>query len=353
MILEEHTLLAVLLAFVAGVALGLLWARLGRGRSREGRRAGSSSIHYILGLDLLASRQTDRAVSELTVAARKNTEAVEIFLILGNLLREKGQLERAIQIHQSVLHRPGLSGSERAHALLCLGMDFKRAGFRNRAFDTLREVIALEPDNAYAVSALIKIYEEDQDWQNALEWNERLEAITGQADATHQAFLHDQLGQEAAEQGDDARAARAYDQASRARRRDRAAPSPSRATCSSPRRSSRRRRRAGRPSPQASPSQAHLVFERLERVRGAARPQRTPWRSSIGPSSTADETDWRARLELARLSAGSGDVEGSFELLWEAVRKNPHALDRAHRALATAARGRRRAGSGSSATSRR
>ena len=67
------------------------------------------------------------------------------------------------------------------------------------------------------------------------------------------------------------------------------------------------------------------MFERLERVRdrlGRSGSMAELYRSVI----EADETDWRARLELARLSADSGDVEGSFELLWEAVRKNPHAL---------------------------
>ena len=140
---EEQTLLVLLVAFVAGVALGRFWASA-RASHRADRRRGTSSIHYILGLDFLASRQIDRAVSELTIAARKDTDAIEIYLILGNLLREKGQLERAIQIHQSILHRPGLSGDERAHARLCLGMDFKRAGFRNRAMDTFHEVVALE-----------------------------------------------------------------------------------------------------------------------------------------------------------------------------------------------------------------
>jgi lipopolysaccharide biosynthesis regulator YciM len=102
--LPDETLLLVLVAFAAGVALGRFWTaiRTTRGAKADARRA--SSIHYILGLDFLASRQIDRAVVELTKAARENTEATEIYLILGNLLREKGQLERAIQIHQSVLH---------------------------------------------------------------------------------------------------------------------------------------------------------------------------------------------------------------------------------------------------------
>ena len=105
---EEQVLLVVLITFAIGVAVGRYWSKSQAG-GRMNRRRDASSIHYILGLDFLASRQIDRAITELTAAARKDTEAIEIYLILGNLLREKGQLERAIQIHQSVLHRPGLS----------------------------------------------------------------------------------------------------------------------------------------------------------------------------------------------------------------------------------------------------
>jgi lipopolysaccharide biosynthesis regulator YciM len=87
--LPDETLLFVLVAFTAGVALGRFWTAIRKRRAAKADARRMSSIHYILGLDLLASRQIDRAVSELTKAARENTEATEIYLILGNLLREK------------------------------------------------------------------------------------------------------------------------------------------------------------------------------------------------------------------------------------------------------------------------
>ena len=193
----EPPLLVILVALVAGIAIGRIWSGRFWANPSERRRSGPASIHYILGLDFLASRQIDRAVSELTLAARENTEAIEIYLILGNLLREKGQIERAIQIHQSILHRPSISASERAHALLCLGMDFRKAGFRNRAMDTFRKVVELEPSNAYALRNLIKIHEEEHDWEQALSMEEKLSRATGNSDSTLRAFLYDQIGQAA------------------------------------------------------------------------------------------------------------------------------------------------------------
>jgi lipopolysaccharide assembly protein B len=320
----EHALLLVLVAFAAGVAVGRFWGTLARasGSKSDPRRA--SSIHYILGLDLLASRQIDRAVTELTKAARENTEATEIYLILGNLLREKGQLERAIQIHQSILHRPGLPRNERAHALLCLGMDFKRAGFRYRAMDTFHEVVALEPKNAYALANLVKIHEEEQDWEKALSLQEALASVTGAPDSVLRAFLFDQIGQAAWKAGEEPRAARAFEESIRCEpglppaylhfgdllssqgRLDEAEAQWSRLARDNPR-------------------HAHLAFDRLQGVRaGLGRSERmeTLYQDVV----RSDDKDWRARLALSRLRREQGKSEEAFGLLLEAVHRNPHAL---------------------------
>jgi hypothetical protein len=49
-------------------------------------------------------------------------------MILGNLYREKGQVSRAVQIHQHLLQRPRLGRLEHTHVLLCLGLDYRAAG---------------------------------------------------------------------------------------------------------------------------------------------------------------------------------------------------------------------------------
>ncbi len=320
----DETLLFALVAFAAGVAVGRLWTALDSARraKADGRRA--SSIHYILGLDLLASRQVDRAVVELTRAARENTEATEIYLILGNLLREKGQLERAIQIHQSILHRPGLPSSEKAHALLSLGMDFKRAGFRDRAMDTFREVVALEPKNAYALVNLVRIHEEEQEWEKALSLQEELSKVTGADDSTIRAFLYDQIGQAASGAGDEAKATRAFEESIRI------GPGVAPAYLHY----GDLLERGGRPEEAEAqwsrlareiPPHAHFAFERLQRVR-----------AKLGKSDSMeklyqdvireDEGDWRGRIALSRMRRSQERFEDAFELLLEAVRRNPHAL---------------------------
>ena len=87
----------------------------------------------MLGLNFLVANQIDQAIDELTKAAQAAGDPLEIHLILGNLYREKGQVGRAIQEHQSLLQRPNLRKLEHANVLLCLGLDYRRGGFVDRA----------------------------------------------------------------------------------------------------------------------------------------------------------------------------------------------------------------------------
>ncbi|HXV63959.1 MAG TPA: tetratricopeptide repeat protein [Vicinamibacteria bacterium] len=322
--LTDETLLVALVALASGVVLGRLWAKLARGRAQDPAERHSRSIHYILGLDLLASRNLDRAALELTKAARENTEATDIYLILGNVLREKGQLERAIQIHQSVLHRPGLSRSERAHVLLCLGTDFKRAGFRNRAMQTFEEVTTIEPKNAYALHSLVKIYEEEQDWNRALRAQEELSRASGSFDATVEAFLYDRIGSKAWSDQELTRASQAFEASLRADPRI----APARIHYGDLLESEGRFGEAEsqwRALAKESPHLAYLVFERLERVRERLGTQEKT-EQMYEEIVHADHRDWRARLALAELRSAASRREEAFDLLLGAARANPHAL---------------------------
>ncbi len=321
---NEQALLSALIAFIAGVALGKFWERLAFGGRPPSRKRVGESIHYILGLDYLASRQIDRAIAELTRAARADTEAVEIYLILGNLLREKGQLERAIQIHQSILHRPGLPARERAHALLCLGIDFKRAGFRNRALETLEKVVRLDPDGPYATLHLLKIHEEEHDWERALALQQKLDALGGETDSTLTAFLHDQIGQTATAAGNENLATRSFDAAIRHGRK--LAP-PYLHLGDLLERQGQRSEAVNQWETllREVPEQAYLAFGRLakayEKIGKPGKLERL-----YLEVMERDPKDWRAHLELAKRRLQEGKSSQAFLLLESAAENNPHTI---------------------------
>jgi len=115
--------LAVLLALLAGLAIGKAWERykLRDGKWFDRRRAGESR-HYMLGLNFLVANQVDLAIEELGRAASLDPDALEVHMVLGNLYREKGQVGKAITVHQTLLQRPRLTRLEHAYVLLGLGL---------------------------------------------------------------------------------------------------------------------------------------------------------------------------------------------------------------------------------------
>ena len=191
-------MLVILFTLLAGITIGKFWERykLRGGRWIDRRRA-KQSPHYILGLNFMVSNQTDLAIEELNKAISLDTEPIEIHMILGNLYREKGQVGRAIHMHQKLLQRPNLTTVEHAYVLLCLGLDFKRGGFLDRSLEAFDEVLRLDSNNRYALLNLEKLYEEQHQWK--LAHNAREKAMALHNSDSHEskpilAFLKNELG---------------------------------------------------------------------------------------------------------------------------------------------------------------
>ncbi|HAS88504.1 MAG TPA: hypothetical protein DCS48_04260 [Desulfovibrio sp.] len=92
---------------------------------------------------------TRAAIDELSKVVKDTPEAVEIYLALGNLYRSQGEIERAAQIRNSLIVRPGLDPEIKARALYELGRDFSRGGFMDRAisaFEKAREIVGDSPE---------------------------------------------------------------------------------------------------------------------------------------------------------------------------------------------------------------
>ncbi|HSC26956.1 MAG TPA: tetratricopeptide repeat protein, partial [Vicinamibacterales bacterium] len=296
-------LLSALVALLAGLAIGKAWERY---KLRDGqwidRRRARESPHYMLGLNFLVANQTEPAIEELTRAAAAAGDPLEIHLILGNPYREKGQVGRAIQEHQKLLQRPDLRKLEHANVLLCLGLDYKRGGFVDRALEAFTEVLRLDPENQYALTNLEKLYEEQHQWEEAYATRHKLaRGDTGTSQARHQeilAFLENELGLDALKRTDHAEAARRFEAAIdldertvpaylnlgdvRLRQGDRAASIA-----------------AWERLIATSPDRAYLVFGRLEDAYAqAGDANRFP--ALCRRLIDANPQDWRARLALAR-----------------------------------------------------
>src|SRR5687767_5712298 len=218
-IAEAIPFLGALIALLLGLAVGKAWERY---KLRDGkwidRRRARESHHYVLGLNSLVANQLDIAIEELSQAARVDSDALEIHLILGNVYRERGQVARAIQLHQALLQRPKLTRTEHAYVLLCLGLDFKRGGFVDRALEAFNEVLRLDPQNQYALLYLQKLHEEQHQWDDAYRIRRQLVELSGPDNHRRRsqailAFLENERGVESLKAGDLDEAARRFDAA--------------------------------------------------------------------------------------------------------------------------------------------
>jgi lipopolysaccharide assembly protein B len=321
--MPETALLAILLAGIGGVLAGRAWAaarRRGDLRDRPGFRM---SPHYTQGLHYLASGQLALATSELTKVTREDPEAVEVLQVLSHLLREAGQVERAILLHQSLLARPDLSRAERAHALSSLGTDFRRAGFLDRAARTYAEALEVDPKNIHALFGQQKLAEEQRHWGEAYDLQTRLARLRKTDDSLVLGYLQAEMGREAAEAGQNEAAEKAFRTALSLDRR--VFPAHLGLADLYAHADPRKAAAALENAIVVAPERAYLAFERLERVYAAAgEPSR--FASLCERIIRQDPRDWRARVALARHLRGQGKHEEAYGLLLRAVKANPQVL---------------------------
>jgi len=102
---------------------------LGRLSVRKNDTGNLRRIHpeYFKGLNYVLNEQPDKAIEVFIKMLEVDSETVETHLALGNLFRRRGEVDRAIRIHQNLIARPTLSRDERSIALLELGMDYMRS----------------------------------------------------------------------------------------------------------------------------------------------------------------------------------------------------------------------------------
>jgi lipopolysaccharide biosynthesis regulator YciM len=325
--MSDYALLAVLLALLLGLVAGKAWERykLRDGRWIDRRRL-RETPHYMLGLNCLVDNHIDQAVDELTRATSTDTDALEIQMILGNLYRQKGQVGRAITVHQGLLQRPDLRPIEHAHVLLCLGLDYKHGGFIDRALETFLEVVRLDPRNRYAFVNLQKLYEDQRQWVEAAAVREQIAAIDDDKQESNSqilGFLRNEVG-ESQMRAEDAAAARTFEAAIDIDKR----------TAPAYLNLGDARERMGQAAAaveawerllQTVPERAYLALDRLERSYQRAG---TPHRFAELCQRLIDQNpqDWRTRLVLSRHLAASGRHRKAFDLLLAALPHNPHGL---------------------------
>lgn len=156
------------------------------------------SREYVVGLNYLLNEEQDKAVDLFIKLLDVDSDTVETHLALGSLFRRRGEVERAIRIHQNLIARPQLSVHDRKEALLALGQDYMSAGLFDRAERIFLEVVELAGiRETKSLRGLLAIYQQEKAWESALQVVKKLELSTGQSLHVQSAHYHCEIAEQA------------------------------------------------------------------------------------------------------------------------------------------------------------
>jgi lipopolysaccharide biosynthesis regulator YciM len=132
---------------------------------------------YLEGVRYLLDDKPDRALEVFLGLAANDDETIDTHFALGSLYRRRGEVDRAIRVHQHIVGRAGLDERHRDAALTELARDYFRAGLYDRAEKLFLQLAESGRDPAVALAHLVRIHELQQDWEQAAAMHERLRAV--------------------------------------------------------------------------------------------------------------------------------------------------------------------------------
>lgn len=150
---------------VLGFALGYMLARR---RLRKQKKQLRFSNDYFQGLNYLLNDQQDKALDIFIELVETDWETIDTSLALGAIFRRQGEIDKAIKLHQNLLARPSLPAEYKSTVLVALAKDYLHAGWLDRAESLFKEVITDEEFTLEAQKCLMRIYESEQEWDNAI-----------------------------------------------------------------------------------------------------------------------------------------------------------------------------------------
>ena len=149
---------------------------------------------YFKGLNFLMAEQPDKAIEAFIEVTKQQPEAIELQFALGQLFRKRGEVDRAIRIHQSLSERADLPAEQRTAALLDLALDYQKAGLLEHAERILDDLSAksagTKKQQLQTLQLLLEIHVQERNWQKAISVAQRMQAGGDDADAYVKEIAH-------------------------------------------------------------------------------------------------------------------------------------------------------------------
>jgi lipopolysaccharide assembly protein B len=180
------------------------FARAFGGGARGSRNLDSEVCSALLSV---LDQNLDGAEEALVRALRSNADGIESYLALARLYRMRGEIGRAIRVHQNLLLREDLRKAQRLTALTGLGADFRQGGFEDRAIACYEDVLLDDKRDLISLRALVQLYARTGRYSQAIEYSRRLTRLEGGERGDEEARLYAEMAKSRYAEGhhDDAR----------------------------------------------------------------------------------------------------------------------------------------------------
>ena len=169
----ELLFLLLPIAFYAG------WRASRKRLSRSQIKQRNLSDNFVKGINFLLSEEPDKALEVFLNHQDIDEYTAETYQLLGNLFRNRGEVDRALRVHQNLISRPSLNTEQKQNAMFSLGKDFFSAGMLDRAESVFQELLSNpllseKVPKASVCASLRTIYEQTQEWQKSIDATECL-----------------------------------------------------------------------------------------------------------------------------------------------------------------------------------
>jgi len=146
----------------------ILGGVIARRRFKKQKRQLRFSNDYFQGLNYLLNDEQDKALDIFIQLVETDWETIDTSLALGTIFRRQGEIDKAIKLHQNLLARPSLPAEYKSIVLLALAKDYLYAGWLDRAEGLFKDVIDDSEFTQEAQKCLMSIYEQEQEWDEAI-----------------------------------------------------------------------------------------------------------------------------------------------------------------------------------------
>ena len=134
-------------------------------------------VEYLEGLNFVLNEEPDKALEVFLRMVAVDDDTVETHFALGALYCRRGEVNLSIRVHENIIARPSLQTSHREHALFALGEDYFRAGLFDRAEELFERLATGSGRSLGALRYLLRIYEQQGEWVDAIGAYERLKYL--------------------------------------------------------------------------------------------------------------------------------------------------------------------------------